>query len=75
LKRKKFKESYVEQSYLRRKQIEAKIGLSCSTIYAMMARGDFPKPIKIGRRAVGWPEKEVNAWLDAKFAERKASND
>ena len=53
----------MERSYLRRKQIEAKIGLSCSTIYAMMARGDFPKPIKLGRRAVAWRSEDIEEWL------------
>ena len=60
---------------LRRSQLEKQLGLTRSTIYKMMQDKAFPRPIKIGRRAVGWPEKEVNAWLDAKFAEREASND
>jgi prophage regulatory protein len=63
------------QVILRRSQLEEKLGLTRSTIYKLMQDNEFPRPIKIGRRAVGWPEKEVNAWLDAKFAEREASND
>ena len=63
------------QVNLRRSQLEEKLGLTRSTIYKLMQDNEFPRPIKIGRRAVGWPEKEVNAWLDAKFAEREASND
>lgn len=38
--------------------------LSRSTIYAMIAEGDFPKPLKLGKRAVGWREADVAAWLD-----------
>lgn len=60
------------QVILRRSQLEEKLGLTRSTIYKLMQDNEFPRPIKIGRRAVGWPEKEVNAWLDAKFAEREA---
>jgi hypothetical protein len=30
---------------------------SSSSIYAMMESGDFPRPIRIGRRAVAWPER------------------
>lgn len=63
------------QVILRRSQLEEKLGLTRSTIYKLMQDNEFPRPIKIGRRAVGWPEKEVNAWLDAKFADREASND
>lgn len=47
-------------------------GLSTSTIYAMIADGAFPKPIKLGLRAVGWPETEINAWLDIRKAKRNA---
>ncbi len=49
--------------HLRRPAVEATTGLSRSTIYAMMDRGDFPRPIRIGRRAVAWPESAVLEWL------------
>ena len=45
-------------------------GLSKSSIYAYMARGDFPKPIQLGPRAVAWIEEEVQAWLFEKVAHR-----
>ena len=48
---------------LRRAQLEERLGLSRSAIYQMMADGEFPRPIKLGRRAVGWPENEIQAWL------------
>ena len=50
---------------IRRKALEARIGLSCSTIYMMMSEGRFPRPIKIGRRAVGWRASDVEEWLKA----------
>jgi len=46
--------------------LEAKLGLSCSTIYAMMAANKFPRPIKIGRRAVGWRNSDIQAWVRSK---------
>ncbi len=48
---------------LRRPEVEARTGLSRSTIYFMISEGKFPKPVKIGRRAVGWPESRISAWL------------
>jgi len=48
---------------LRRRAVENYTGLSRSTIYAMMAEGAFPRPVKIGRRAVGWRESDIAAWL------------
>lgn len=52
----------IEKSY-RRPAVEDITGLSRSSIYDMMARGDFPKPIRIGRRAVAWRESDIAAWL------------
>jgi prophage regulatory protein len=49
--------------HLRRPAVEAATGLSRSSIYAMMDSGEFPRPIRIGRRAVAWPESAVLAWL------------
>lgn len=37
-------------------------GLSRSSIYLRISTNEFPKPIKIGRRAVGWPEDSLIAW-------------
>lgn len=48
---------------LRRKQVEERTGLSRSAIYAMKARGEFPQPVKLTRKAVGWPAHVVEAWL------------
>ena len=50
---------------LRRKQVEARTGLSRSTIYQRVADGNFPKPVNLGARAVGWIEAEVDTWLSA----------
>jgi prophage regulatory protein len=50
-------------SILRRKQVEARTGLSRSTIYLRIQEGTFPRPINLGARAVGWVENEIEAWL------------
>ena len=48
---------------LRRPAVETTTGLSRSTIYAMMAEGTFPKPVRLGKRAVGWPQSTIDAWV------------
>jgi prophage regulatory protein len=48
---------------LRRKQVEARTGLSRSTIYARIKAGTFPAPVSLGPRAVGWIENDVHRWL------------
>ncbi|GHT94712.1 hypothetical protein AGMMS49545_16450 [Betaproteobacteria bacterium] len=54
-------------SILRRKQVQARTGLSRSTIYLKTSEGEFPKPISLGARAVGWIESEIDAWLSAQI--------
>jgi prophage regulatory protein len=54
---------------LRRYQVEARTGLSRSTIYDRInqksPRHDplFPRPIKLGGSAIGFIESEVEAWI------------
>jgi len=54
-------------SILRRKQVQARTGLSRSTIYLYIKDGLFPKPIALGPRAVGWVESEVSEWIAARM--------
>jgi prophage regulatory protein len=68
---------------LRRRQVEARTGLSRSTIYAKLRHNPkrpqdydptFPRPVSLGAKSVGWVEAEISAWLTAKVKEsRKAS--
>ena len=37
--------------------------LSRATIYRKMSKGQFPKPLKLGDRAVRWRQSEIEAWL------------
>jgi len=55
---------------LRRPKVEARTGYSRSTIYALMAVGDFPRPVRLGSRAVAWVESEVDAWISARIEAR-----
>jgi len=57
---------------IRRKQVEARTGLSRSTIYVRVADGSFPAPVKLGARAVGWVASEVDAFLAHCVAQRDA---
>jgi len=52
---------------LRCKQVEKRVGLSRSTIYAKVAAGEFPAPIALGARAVGWLESDIIAWIESRI--------
>lgn len=61
---------------LRLPEVSKRTGLCGGAIWAKTnpnnSRYDpsFPKPIKIGKRAVAWLENEIDAWLDTRIAER-----
>ena len=48
---------------LRRPQVEKAVDLSCASIYRLMDSGDFPRPIKIGKRAVRWRAEDIERYL------------
>ena len=51
---------------LRLPDVKEITGLSTSTIYAKMSRGEFPKPIKLGARAVAWKVTEIHDWIESR---------
>lgn len=61
---------------LRRKQVETRTGLPCSSIYARLRFNPkrpndydptFPHPVSIGPKAVGWVEAEIDTWIAAQI--------
>lgn len=52
----------------RRTQVQAETGYSRSTIYLRIAQRLWPKPVRLGGRAVGWPAAEVAALNRARIA-------
>ena len=59
---------------LRISPVEGKVGYRKSKIYKMISAGEFPRPVKLGHVSV-WPEEEVDAWIDARIAERGEAAD
>jgi prophage regulatory protein len=52
---------------LRLRQVIAKTGLARSTIYDLIKRESFPKPIKLAAKIVGWLENEIEEWISAQI--------
>ncbi|KVP59303.1 transcriptional regulator [Burkholderia ubonensis] len=48
---------------LRMKDLVVKVGLGQSTIYRMIADGEFPKPFEIMPKRNAWLESDIDAWL------------
>ncbi len=48
---------------LRKPEVVAMVSLSGSTINKKVADGSFPKPQKIGSRAVAWRRADIEKWI------------
>jgi len=51
---------------IRRPEVSTRTGLPKSSLYALMSKGMFPEPVKLGLRAVGWYEDTVDDWIDSR---------
>ncbi|HEX4006481.1 MAG TPA: AlpA family transcriptional regulator [Acidobacteriaceae bacterium] len=49
------------EKLLRVAEVCSRIGVSRPTVYRFVAAGRIPPPVKIGLRASGFPESEINA--------------
>jgi prophage regulatory protein len=53
-------------SFIRLDEVRRRVPYSKSSIYTMIAAGQFPAPHRLGARAVGWLEHEVTGWVRAR---------
>ena len=67
------KEVEVPIRIIRMADVQARTGLARSTIYQWVSDGSFPQPIRLGARAVGWIESEVDAWIREQIAASRSS--
>lgn len=59
---------------LRLPLVQARTGLSKSTIYLRVSEGSFPKPVSLGGRSIGWVDSEIEQWVAQRIeASRKAA--
>ena len=52
----------MSEKIIRLPQVKEMAGLGTTAIYGKIKKGEFPRPIKIGRVS-GWVESEVQAWI------------
>ena len=60
---------------LRLPEVISRVGLGRSTIYLLVSRAEFPRPISIGDRAVAWVESDIDAWVNVKIAVARGERD
>ena len=52
--------------FLRLQAVIRVTGLSRSTLYRLIANEQFPRPVRLGPRAVAWRRTDVEAWGEAR---------
>jgi prophage regulatory protein len=67
--------AYHQPTLLRLPAVKRETGLSASHIRALSRAGKFPRPIKIGARAIAWRASDLQAWIEARAADRDAPSD
>lgn len=51
---------------LRIREVSRMVGVGRATIYRLLARGDFPRPLQLGARSIGWREDEIQEWIEGR---------
>lgn len=58
----------IMKTFIRLPAVREATGLSTSTIYEGIRDGWFPKPVKMGPRAIAWDIDVISAWQDERIA-------
>lgn len=58
----------MNQSLLRLPAVTQRTALPKASIYLLMKRGEFPRPVKLrqGGRAVAWREQDIVEWIESR---------
>jgi prophage regulatory protein len=57
---------------LRFPEVAAKVGLKSAQICHLISQGRFPAQVKLGPKASGWVEAEIDAWIEQRVNERNS---
>ncbi|SHJ32445.1 helix-turn-helix transcriptional regulator [Cycloclasticus pugetii] len=47
--------------------VKSRTGLARSTIYKYIQQGCFPRPIQLGKKAVGWKSNDIDEWIESRI--------
>ena len=61
----------MSESILRLPEVQARTGLSRSTIYQRINKGSFPKQVSLGDRAIGFVESEIDLWIEKQITKSR----
>lgn len=50
--------------FTRLNEVLSRVGLCTASSYNRIKAGNFPRPIPLGGKSVGWLESEVDLWIE-----------
>lgn len=53
---------------IRLPDVMSRTGLSRSSVFLKVKKGEMPPPIKLGVRATGWVAEEIDNWIKQRVA-------
>lgn len=53
--------------FLRLPEVKHQVGIGRTAIYQKIQRGEFPAPISLGPRAVGWTSDSIENWIESRI--------
>ena len=56
-------------------EVHERVGYCRTNIYYLIQSGDFPSPIKLGSRAVGWLESDVENWIESRIEQSRSGGE
>ncbi|AXB20996.1 AlpA family transcriptional regulator [Salmonella enterica subsp. enterica serovar Newport] len=61
----------MSNNLLRMSEIMRRTGYGKAWIYRLISQGKFPRPIKIGTRAIAFVESEIDDWINQRIEESR----
>ncbi|AEP29916.1 AlpA family transcriptional regulator [Brumicola nitratireducens] len=55
---------------LRRKEVLQLCGIGQTHLYDLIKRNEFPRPVNLTGKIVGWVDNEIQDWIDTKIQQR-----
>jgi prophage regulatory protein len=53
-------------------EVHDRVGYCRTNIYYLIQSGEFPSPIKLGSRAVGWLGSDIEDWIDSRIEKSRS---
>jgi prophage regulatory protein len=61
----------MSKTLIRMSETMRRTGYGKAWLYKLIAQDRFPKPVKIGTRAIAFVESEIDEWINQRIAESR----